>query len=90
MRKQELVHLHGLLLIVRRHVDEQGNVEIPEGTFDTYDDYGIRPTAISERKKAHKEAVDLLAGGLQTALERQRSTVDRRQRSALSSEASAQ
>lgn len=68
MRKQELVHLHGLLVVVRRHVDEQDEIQASRHAFDAYDEYGVRPTAIAERKEAHHAAVDHLLEGLQTTL----------------------
>lgn len=68
MRKQELIHMHGLLVVVRQHLAEQDDIEIPTGAFDAYDDYGVGPTAIAKRKDVHKEAVDRLLEGLQMAL----------------------
>lgn len=68
MRKQELIHIHGLLVVTRRHLADQADIEIPDEAFDEYDDYGVEPTAIAERKDAHKEAVDQLLDGFRTTL----------------------
>lgn len=81
MRKQELVHLHGLLVVIRGHLAEREDVEIPAGAFDVYDSYGVEPTAISERKDAHKEAVDRLLAGLHTTLAATREGADSPDRS---------
>lgn len=74
MRKQELVHLHGLLAMVRKHLEERG--EIPPGAFDTYDDYGIGPTAVAERKDRQREVIDRLLEGLYITVTAQRPIVD--------------
>lgn len=63
MRKQELIHIHGLLVVIRQHLAEQADIEIPDDAFDGYDDYGVGPTAIAQQKDAHKEAVDQLLDG---------------------------
>jgi hypothetical protein len=76
MRKQELIHIHGLLVVTRRHLAEEADIEIPNGTFDGYDDYGVRPTAIAERKSAHKEAVDRLLDGFRTTLSIHKKSAD--------------
>ena len=76
MRKQELVHLHGLLVGVRRYLDEHEDVAVPTGAFDAYDGYGIGPTAIADRKDAHREAVDRLLDGLNVTVTAQRTAED--------------
>jgi hypothetical protein len=76
MRKQELIHIHGLLLVTRRHLAAQERVEIPADAFDEYDDFGVGPTAIAKRKDAHKAAVDRLLAGLHSTLGTQRGTAD--------------
>lgn len=68
MRKQELIHIHGLLVVTRRYLADQGDGEIPEAPFEEYDDYGVGPAAIAERKDTHKEAIDQLLIGLLTTL----------------------
>jgi hypothetical protein len=68
MRKQELVHIHSLLVITRHHLAEQADMEIPDDAFDSYDDNGVGPRAIAKRKDAHKESVYLLLDGFRRML----------------------
>lgn len=74
MRKQELVHLHGLLVEIRQQFTEQDDIQIPAYAFEAYDEYGVGPTAIAERKDTHQAAIDHLFDGLQTTLSAQQST----------------
>lgn len=74
MRKQELIQVHGLLVVTREHLSDREDVAIPPDAFDAYDDYGVGPTAIDKRKADHAEAVDRLAEGLRTALRARRQT----------------
>lgn len=68
MKKQELIHLHGLLAEVMKHYQghSSGNLDIEE-----YDTLGIRPTSIHKSKTDHKAAVFALAscltGDIETA-----------------------
>ncbi|QIO24161.1 UPF0058 family protein [Haloarcula sp. JP-L23] len=78
MRKHELVHIHGLLVLVRRHLAEQEEIAIPTDAFDVYDAYGVRPTAIAERKDTHKTAIRHLLTGLNATLATEQSTTDTR------------
>lgn len=66
MRKQELIHIHGLLVEVRRYFDDRD--EIPADAFDAYDTYGVTPTALHRHKDAHKEAIEHLLEGIDTTL----------------------
>lgn len=70
MRKQALVHLHELLVLVRRHLEERDGTPVPPGAFDAYDDYGVGPTAVAERKDRQREAIDRLLEGLYTVTAR--------------------
>ncbi|QSG14990.1 putative metal-binding protein [Halapricum desulfuricans] len=66
MKKQELIHLHGLLAQVQEHYEEHtGNVV----EHDEYLDQGVRPTSIHKSKTDHKAAVFALADGLTSELE---------------------
>ncbi|WP_158056352.1 UPF0058 family protein [Halorussus halophilus] len=58
MKKQELIHLHGLLAEVGSYYeDENGmNVDLSE-----YDSLGVRPTSIHKSKTDHKAAVFAMA-----------------------------
>lgn len=76
MRKQDLLHIHGLLVAVRRYLDEHDDVRVPPGAFDAYDGYGVGPTAVADRKAAHREAVDRLLGGLYVTVAGQRTNVE--------------
>lgn len=67
MKKQELIHLHGLLAEVRTQcADWEG-----EDTLDLseYQDMGVQPTSIHRSKTDHKTAVFKLAKGLTSSLE---------------------
>ncbi|ADD04112.1 UPF0058 family protein [Natrialba magadii ATCC 43099] len=61
MKKQELIHLHGLLAEVSNQCAEWDNCEID---LDEYESLGIRPTSIHKSKTDHKAAVFALAGGI--------------------------
>ena len=66
MRKQELIHLHALCLLLRERVDER--TEITSEAFAGYDDSRLDPSAVHRRKAEHHEAVLALLEGLATAL----------------------
>ncbi|WP_336363828.1 UPF0058 family protein [Halalkalicoccus salilacus] len=61
MKKQELIHLHGLLAEVSNHYEENAT-----GTADLeeYESLGVRPTSIHKSKTDHKAAVFALATGI--------------------------
>lgn len=61
MKKQELIHLHGLLAEVSNHYQMQNGGELD---VDDYDSLGIRPTSIHKSKTDHKAAVFALASCL--------------------------
>lgn len=61
MKKQELIHLHGLLAEVSSHYQEQSGEPLD---IDDYDALGIRPTSIHKSKTDHKAAVFALASCL--------------------------
>ncbi|MFB6309050.1 MAG: UPF0058 family protein [Haloarculaceae archaeon] len=61
MKKQELIHLHGLLAQVQNHYEkETGNTV----SHDEYTDLGVKPTSIHKSKTDHKAAVFALAKGI--------------------------
>jgi hypothetical protein len=60
MRKQELIHLHGLLAAVSRHCEETG----ASVNYEEYDALDVQPTSIHRSKGDHQEAVLALAGGI--------------------------
>ncbi len=57
MKKQELIHLHGLLAEVSKHYAHEGE----ELSLDEYNEKGVRPTSIHKSKTDHKAAVFALA-----------------------------
>jgi len=64
MKKQELIHLHGLLAEVRTQC------EMWEGEFELtdYETLGIKPTSIHKSKTDHKAAVFKLAQGITSSM----------------------
>jgi len=61
MKKQELIHLHGLLAQVQDHYEERTGNTVEH---DEYTNQGVRPTSIHKSKTDHKAAVFALADGL--------------------------
>ena len=61
MKKQELIHLHGLLAEVSNHYEAQNSASID---FGKYDSLGVRPTSIHKSKTDHKAAVFALANAI--------------------------
>ena len=66
MKKQELIHLHGLLAEVSAHCSGTDELSID---LESYRTLGIRPTSIHQSKTDHKRAVFALAEGITTGLE---------------------
>jgi hypothetical protein len=60
MKKQELIHLHGLLAEVSNHYEQ--NAGTPD--FEEYESLGVRPTSIHKSKTDHKAAVFAIATGI--------------------------
>ncbi|PSP78469.1 metal-binding protein [Halobacteriales archaeon QS_1_68_20] len=65
MKKQELIHLHGLLAEVSNHFEHRHDREID---LEKYESQGVRPTSIHKSKTDHKDAVFALAEGITTAM----------------------
>jgi hypothetical protein len=61
MKKQELIHLHGLLAEVGNDYETRENAAID---LSEYESLGIRPTSIHQSKTDHKAAVFALADGI--------------------------
>ena len=61
MKKQELIHLHGLLAEVGNFYEAQTGSEL---ALDEYESMGVRPTSIHRSKTDHKAAVFELAGDI--------------------------
>ena len=61
MKKQELIHHHGLLAQVQNHYEEQTGNDVEH---DKYNRLGVQPTSIHKSKTDHKDAVFALAKGI--------------------------
>ena len=61
MKKQELIHLHGLLAQAQNHYEEQTGNTVEH---DRYTALGVQPTSIHKSKTDHKDAVFALADGI--------------------------
>jgi hypothetical protein len=72
MKKQELIHLHGLLAEVRNHYEERAETEIGH---ERYTELGVRPTSIHKSKTDHKDAVFALADGITGEMNEERDVV---------------
>lgn len=66
MKKQELIHLHGLLAEVRTQIEAWEDDELD---MSEYESMGVRPTSIHRSKTDHKAAVFEIATGITTAME---------------------
>jgi hypothetical protein len=58
MKKQELIHLHGLLAQVQTHFEQETGNTVEH---DEYAILGVQPTSIHKSKTDHKAAVFALA-----------------------------
>ncbi|MBV0903414.1 UPF0058 family protein [Haloarcula salina] len=61
MKKQELIHLHGLLAQVQNHYEAEAGTEVDH---DEYEELGVKPTSIHKSKTDHKAAVFAIADGI--------------------------
>ncbi len=68
MKKQELIHLHGLLAQVQTHYEEETGTDVEH---DEYADLGVQPTSIHKSKTDHKAAVFAIAQGITSSMETQ-------------------
>lgn len=58
MKKQEVIHVHSLVLQAREFLIENGMIEEVEDS--EYKEFGVSPTSIHRRKPKHKKALSLL------------------------------
>jgi len=58
MKKQELIHLHGLLAQVQTHYEQDTGNSVEKSEYAAL---GVEPTSIHKSKTEHKEAVAALA-----------------------------
>ena len=66
MRKQELIHLHALLLEIRHELTAKR--EVTAGAFDAYESHDVQPVAMHESKATHNEAVRHLLDGIESSI----------------------
>ena len=66
MKKQELIHLHGLLAQVQNHYEQETGDTVDH---DEYATLGVQPTSIHRSKTDHKAAVFALARGITSEME---------------------
>jgi hypothetical protein len=66
MKKQELIHLHGLLAEVRKRYADRTNGS-PD--LSTYESLSTRPTSIHHSKTDHKEAIITLSDELASEMD---------------------
>lgn len=62
MKKDELVHLHALLTLLRDEYDRRGIA--PPSAFEAYDAVDVSPMAVYGSKTDHERAVRALANAL--------------------------
>jgi len=65
MKKQELIHLHGLLAQVQTHYEKESGNSVEH---DEYADLGVKPTSIHKSKTDHKAAVFALVKGISSEM----------------------
>ena len=68
MKKQELIHLHGLLAEVCEHYEQMADCSVEHSA---YTELGVRPTSIHKSKTDHKAAVFALADGITDEMDRE-------------------
>lgn len=67
MKKQELIHVHGLLAEVESQVQTWEGDELD---LTEYDELGVRPTSIHKSKTDHKAAVFKLVNEITGSMEK--------------------
>jgi hypothetical protein len=75
MKKQELIHLHGLLAEVGNFYEAQADTTLD---LSEYEATGVRPTSIHHSKTDHKDAVFALAGDITRGMSEEREAVPAR------------
>ena len=66
MKKQELIHLHGLLAEISSDFEDHTG---KSPMLDDYESLGVRPTSIHRSKTEHKAAVFALANSITESME---------------------
>lgn len=67
MRKQEYIHLHGLLIEISHYLIDQGDMSAE--MLAEYRDLDTRSMSVHESKGDHHDAVMVLATAIKTSLE---------------------
>ena len=67
MRHDELLNLHALLRLVRKYMEQRG--DISPDAFAAYDYQHARPMHLHRPKKDHKRALRLLLWGVVRSIE---------------------
>jgi len=75
MKKQELIHLHGLLAEVGDFYEAQTGMKLD---LEAYEGQSVRPTSIHRSKTDHKDAVFALAQGITKEMTEERDPVPAR------------
>lgn len=83
MRKDELVHLHGLLDLLGSEYERRGVAD--PSAFEAYEDLGVSPMAVYGSKADHARAVHALADALAAASEAAESADERDESAAVTS-----
>ncbi|MDI9633664.1 MAG: UPF0058 family protein [Methanolinea sp.] len=65
MQKEELLHLHMLMIHIKKYYETITNQQIPTKRYDSLD---ISPVHIHKNKKCHKEAILALGEDIVTHL----------------------
>lgn len=74
MYKDELIHLHQLLMYLMRFLMDNG---VPKSFFEEYTEIGISPHHIHKTKTEHKYAIFVLSSAISNVLSENSETVPR-------------
>lgn len=66
MRKQGLIHIHGLLSETAEYLEEEHDLDID---YDRYDAMDVQPTSIHKSKDDHKRAIYTLSDAITDAID---------------------
>jgi hypothetical protein len=70
MRKQELIHLHGLFVEIRRHCEREEDVSLVLSEYESMD---VDTSSIHRQKSEHRRAVLALSEAIAAELGEKRS-----------------
>ena len=59
MRKDEIIQMHALLRAMKQHVEMEYGID--EEAFGEYEQLGVKPELVFEKKGEHQEALMMLA-----------------------------